>query len=154
MSVELVSVAAGAPIRPGILRLEVVTPTGIAVRADVDEVEAPSVDGEFGVLPGHVPLLAALRAGVVTFRSAGRTVVVAVGPGFADTRPDRLSILTDRCIEAGDVSLSIARQGLEAAQRKMDEFPGLHEGNDFDDIAHARDWAQAQIDAARAVGRT
>ena len=45
------------------IRLEIVTPRGRALLASVDEVTAPSVEGEFGVLPGHLPLLAALRTG-------------------------------------------------------------------------------------------
>ena len=45
-----------------VLKLEVVTPGGLAVRAEADQVEAPSVFGEFGVLPGHLPLLAAMAS--------------------------------------------------------------------------------------------
>ncbi|MCK6590794.1 MAG: ATP synthase F1 subunit epsilon, partial [Polyangiaceae bacterium] len=51
--------------------LEIVTPTGVALKERVNEVTAPSVAGEFGVLPGHLPLLAALRTGLVTFRQDG-----------------------------------------------------------------------------------
>jgi len=55
--------------RPGgKIRLEVVTPEGLALNADVDEFTSPSVQGQFGVLPGHLPLLAALRTGVVSYR--------------------------------------------------------------------------------------
>jgi F-type H+-transporting ATPase subunit epsilon len=46
--------------------LEIVTPTGVALRKQVTDVTAPSVAGEFGVLPGHLPLLAALRTGLVS----------------------------------------------------------------------------------------
>ena len=42
------------------LRLEIVTPDKVVLQADVDYVGAPGVDGEFGVLAGHIPLLAAL----------------------------------------------------------------------------------------------
>ncbi len=84
--------------RSGLLTLSVVTPTGAAVTAETDQVEAPSVHGEFGVLPGHRPLLAALRAGVVRYRTAGKTLAVAVGPGFAEISPDSVTVLTDRCV--------------------------------------------------------
>ena len=40
------------------IQLEIVTPKGRALTATVEEVTAPSVDGEFGVMPGHLPLLA------------------------------------------------------------------------------------------------
>ena len=100
---------ATTPQRGGVLRLDVVTPAGVAVRKDVDTVEAPSVDGEFGVLPGHLPLLAALKAGVVRYRSEGKTFVLAVGAGFAEAGADLMTILTDRCLEAKDIDVAKAR---------------------------------------------
>jgi F0F1-type ATP synthase epsilon subunit len=70
--------------------LEIVTPKGRALSVSADEVTAPSVDGEFGVLPGHLPLLAALRTGLVTYRVGGETKKCAVGPGFAEAGPDKV----------------------------------------------------------------
>ena len=46
---------------PDTLLLEIVTPTGVALSEHVTDVTAPSIAGEFGVLPGHLPLLAGLR---------------------------------------------------------------------------------------------
>ncbi|MBW2375487.1 MAG: ATP synthase F1 subunit epsilon, partial [Deltaproteobacteria bacterium] len=46
------------------LQLDVVTPSGSVLSAQVDSVQAPSVEGEFGVLPNHLPLLAALKCGL------------------------------------------------------------------------------------------
>jgi F-type H+-transporting ATPase subunit epsilon len=77
------------------IQLEIVTPRGRALVASVDEVTAPSVHGEFGVLPGHLPLLAALRAGIVSYRQGGETRQCAVGSGFAEAGPEKLLILTD-----------------------------------------------------------
>ena len=57
------------------IQLEIVTPKGRALVATVDEVTAPSVEGEFGVLPGHLPLLAALRTGLVSYRQGSETKV-------------------------------------------------------------------------------
>ncbi len=62
--------------------LEIVTPRGRALTVTADEVTAPSVDGEFGVLPGHLPLLAALRTGLVTYRVGSEMKKCAVGPGL------------------------------------------------------------------------
>ena len=71
--------------------LEIVTPKGKALVVSVDEVTAPSVQGEFGVLPGHLPVVAAIRTGIVTYRTGSESKRVAVGPGFAEAgnpRPD------------------------------------------------------------------
>lgn len=144
---------ATGPLRSGVLRLDVVTPAGVAVRKDVDQVEAPSVDGEFGVLPGHLPLLAALRAGVVRYRSEGKTFVLAVGAGFAEAGGDAMTILTDRCLDAKDVDLAKARADLDAASKKLDAFSGAMEGAEFDELTRSAQWFQAQLDAARESGR-
>lgn len=140
--------------RGSVIRLEVVTPTGPAVRTDVDQVEAPSVNGEFGVLPGHLPLLAALRAGVVRYRSAGKTFVLAVGTGFAEAGPDKMSILTDRCVESQDVNIAEARASLDAAQKKLDAYQGDTGTREHDELAQSVDWYQALLDAAKEAGRS
>lgn len=144
---------ATTPHRGGVLRLDVVTPAGVAVRKDVDTVEAPSVDGEFGVLPGHLPLLAALKAGVVRYRSEGKTFVLAVGAGFAEAGADLMTILTDRCVEAKDVDVAKARTELDAAAKKLEAFNGPQEGAEFEELTRSAQWFQAQLDAARESGR-
>ena len=53
------------------MKLSVTTPRGALVDADVDEVTAPGALGEFGVLPGHVPLMSALKPGVLVYRAGG-----------------------------------------------------------------------------------
>ena len=80
----------------GAIELEIVTPDGVALREKVQMLTAPSVDGEFGVLPGHRPLLAALKTGIVTYTKNGTEVRVAVGPGFVEVFEDRAVLLTDR----------------------------------------------------------
>ena len=65
------------------IELEIVTPKGRALTESVDEVTAPSVQGEFGVLPGHLPTVSAIRAGIVTYKQGNELKKVAVGPGFA-----------------------------------------------------------------------
>ncbi|MFO0627796.1 MAG: ATP synthase F1 subunit epsilon [Polyangiales bacterium] len=139
--------------RAGTIRLEVVTPEGAAIRVDVDQVEAPSVNGEFGVLPGHLPLLAAMRPGVVRYRSAGKTLAAAVGAGFAEAGPDRMAILTDRCVDGKDVDVADVRAQLESASRKVDAWGDAAEGPAFEELSRAVQWYQAQLDAARELGR-
>ena len=105
--------------RSGLLTLSVVTPTGSAVTAETDQVEAPSVHGEFGVLPGHRPLLAALRAGVVRYRTAGKTLAVAVGPGFAEVTPLGVTMLVDLVEAVGTVDVATATRDLDAAEKAL-----------------------------------
>src|ERR1700733_10204988 len=101
------------------IELEIVTPRGRAFAAPVDEVTAPSVHGEFGVLPGHLPLLAALRTGIVTYRQGSETTRCAVGPGFAEAGPDRLVILTDDYAERAQIDPVIVRKDLAEVEQEL-----------------------------------
>lgn len=139
--------------RAGVLQLAVMTPKGAAVTAEADQVEAPSVDGEFGVLPGHRPLLAALRAGVVRYRSAGKTTSLAVDAGFAEVSAEGVTVLTDRCVNAADVDVAATRAELESAQRRFDAAQGSAETADLDEARRLVDWAAARLEAARDAGK-
>src|SRR5271168_3961467 len=101
------------------IRLEIVTPRGRALTANVDEVTAPSVEGEFGVLPGHLPLLAALQTGLVSYRNGQDVKRCAVGRGFAEAGPDKLVILTDRYIEREQIDPVLVRKELSEVQQKI-----------------------------------
>lgn len=66
------------------LTLSVVTPEGQLLAQPVDEVTVPGVQGELGILPGHIALLAATKEGMVSYRRGGERGRIAVGPGFAE----------------------------------------------------------------------
>ena len=66
------------------LALSVVTPTGVAFEQQVDEVTVPGLLGEFGVLPGHIAVLSAVKAGVLSYRAGTERGRLAVGEGFAE----------------------------------------------------------------------
>jgi F-type H+-transporting ATPase subunit epsilon len=101
------------------IQLEIVTPRGRAFAAAVDEVTAPSVHGEFGVLPGHLPLLAALRTGIVTYRQGNETKRCAVGPGFAEAGPDKLVLLTDDYTERAQIDPVLVRRELAGVELQL-----------------------------------
>src|SRR5258705_6314214 len=75
------------------LRLSIVTPTRPLVDADVEQVVAPGSEGEFGALPGHSPLLVALKPGGVRWIGAGRGRRAAIAGGFAEVTQERVTVL-------------------------------------------------------------
>jgi F-type H+-transporting ATPase subunit epsilon len=107
------------------IQLEIVTPKGRALAATVDEVTAPSVNGEFGVLPGHLPLLAALRTGIVTYRQGNETTRCAVGAGFAEAGPDKLVILTDEYAERSQIDPVIVRKDLAQVEQELQKLESV-----------------------------
>ena len=102
---------------PTSLRLEFVTPERAIVHEDVDEVELPGEDGFFGVLPGHAPLLAALKTGQMWYRRGSERRYAFIAGGFAEVLPDRVSILAQVAERAEDIDL----QRAEASKRRAEE---------------------------------
>ncbi len=101
--------------------LEIVTPKGRALSVSVDEVTAPSVQGEFGVLPGHLPIVAAIRAGIVSYRQGNETKKVAVGPGFAEAGQNKLLILAEEFADRSTIDPVVVRKDLTELQPKLEK---------------------------------
>ncbi len=78
------------------LQLQVITPSRVIVDELVDEVVAPGVLGEFGVLPGHVPFITLLAEGEVRYRKGSSEQKLAVEGGLAEVRDNKVTILTDK----------------------------------------------------------
>ena len=104
--------------------LEIVTPTGVALREQVSDVTAPSVAGEFGVLPGHLPLLAALRTGLVTYHKDGEEHRIAVHHGFVEVVNDTALLLTERFLRKPDVDVVRVRRRLKEVDLELDHWQG------------------------------
>ncbi|MBW2211458.1 MAG: F0F1 ATP synthase subunit epsilon [Deltaproteobacteria bacterium] len=103
------------------LQLDVVTPSGSALSIRVDSVQAPSVVGEFGVLPNHLPLLAALKCGLLVWEVEGKRNIAAIGPGFVEGGPDKVLLLTDLFRGAQSLRRAVRRPGIQraAARRRL-----------------------------------
>lgn len=128
------------------LELEIVTPAGVVVREDVDEVEAPGVMGHFGVLPGHRPFMSQLRAGELRYRSGRDEVFVAVHWGFAEVLPNKVTILVETAELAGDIDLERAESARKRAEDRLQQFGTAY---DADKARAEYERAQARIDAAQ-----
>ena len=81
-------------------RFSLVAPERELYAGEVDQVDAPGTEGDFGVLAGHEPLMTTLRAGEVVVRSGGQRRVFTVDGGFADITPDAFTLLADGAREA------------------------------------------------------
>jgi len=126
------------------VQLEIVTPRGSAITVEVDEVTAPGVRGEFGVLPGHTPFVSALRAGVLSWKQKGGRRVMAVGPGYAEVSgKDRVVVLAQQAIAADDIDATAAERDRDEADRALKDASGAAR----DEHDRKRAWAQAQLDA-------
>jgi F-type H+-transporting ATPase subunit epsilon len=135
-------------------QLDVVTPAGSVLSMQVDSVQAPSVEGEFGVLPNHLPLLAALKCGLLVWEVGGKRKVAAIGPGFVEGGPDKVLLLTDLYAAPENIKPEAVREELAKAEEALKAFDELYEGPDYNELQRDIDWAQARLEAwaaARAV---
>jgi F-type H+-transporting ATPase subunit epsilon len=80
------------------LHLEFVSPESVLFSGDVDQVDLPGAEGDMGILPGHAPLVTALRPGIVTIFRDGAPVPIVVIGGFAEVSPAGLTVLADRAM--------------------------------------------------------
>jgi F-type H+-transporting ATPase subunit epsilon len=131
--------------------LEIVTPKGRALQASVDEVTAPSVNGEFGVLPGHLPVVAALRTGIVTYRVGSESKKVAVGSGFAEAGENKLLILADEFTERSTIDPVVVKKDFDEASEKLDKLLGISEltheqASEKKVLIERQNWLAAQLE--------
>lgn len=108
----------------GRLHLTVVTPTRTAVAAEVDEVTLPGALGALGILPGHTPLLAALRIGELSYRQGVRERYLAIQRGFAEVAGDRVTVLAEIAELPEEIDLEQAQSDKHAAELAMKTASG------------------------------
>ena len=119
---------------PTQITLEVVTPEGLLLREQVDEVIAPGSEGYFGVRPGHTPLLASLGVGEISYRQGAAWHYLTCFWGFCEVLPDRVSILA----EIGERAEAIDLARAEAARRRAEErMKTIREEQGFDEARQA-----------------
>jgi F-type H+-transporting ATPase subunit epsilon len=101
------------------LTLEVATPSRLVVSESVDEVVVPGIEGYFGVLPGHAPLLSTLGIGELTYRSGRDEHYLAVAGGFAEVRNDKVIVLADSAERPEEIDRERAARARERAERRL-----------------------------------
>ena len=103
------------------LHLEIVTPEQKIYSDDVDSVVIPGVEGELGVLPEHVPLMTQLLPGELRVLKGGEELCLAVGEGFVEIGPDKVTVLTDMAVKESEIDESAAEDAVKRAEEAMKE---------------------------------
>ena len=127
------------------LRLEIVTPEAKIYSEDVDGVPIPGADGEYGILPLHVPLITALKPGPLKVQKGGQEILIATGGGFAEVMPDHVSVLTDMALRDTDVDESAAQAAMDRAKAALADKTLSSEAQAEAEAALARSLAQLHI---------
>ncbi|MCP9451073.1 MAG: F0F1 ATP synthase subunit epsilon [Nitrospira sp.] len=103
----------------GKILLEVVTPEKLLLSQQVDEVIAPGLEGDFGVLPGHCHFLSMLRIGELRYRVGEQVNHMAVLWGYAEVTPAKVTIMAEIAEKAEDIDVERATAKLEEAERRL-----------------------------------
>lgn len=101
------------------IQLEVVTPARAVLKERVSEVVLPGIEGDLGILPGHIPLLTALDIGQMTVNVDGKERTFCIDGGFAEISHHKVTVLTEGCEGADEIDIEHARQLLKDAEEHM-----------------------------------
>jgi F-type H+-transporting ATPase subunit epsilon len=101
------------------LTLEIVTPEARVYSDTIDTVVIPTVEGEVGILPGHIPLLTQVEHGELVVTKGGQTQFLAVSGGFAEVEGDRVHILAEHAITEDKIDENAVQAALKRAEQEL-----------------------------------
>jgi F-type H+-transporting ATPase subunit epsilon len=107
------------------LILEIVTPDARVYSDTIDSVVIPTVEGEVGILPGHIPLLTQVENGELRVLKGNETMLLAVSGGFAEIADDRVHVLAEHAISEEKIDERAVEEALKRAERELDEAKHL-----------------------------
>jgi F-type H+-transporting ATPase subunit epsilon len=104
------------------IRLRLVTPSRLLLDEEVDEVTAPGVLGEFGVLPNHIAFLTLLAPGELSYKQGATRTRLAIGGGYAEVLNNVMTVLADAAEFADEIDIERARRAKEQAEKKINSL--------------------------------
>ena len=104
------------------IQLDIVTPEKKILSETVDSVVLPGTEGEFGVLPMHVPLVTTLQPGELVYAKNGKSEHFAIGTGFVEVTGTSVAVLTDMAVEAAAIDEKAVQDALDRAQHALEHL--------------------------------
>lgn len=106
--------------------LEIVTPERQIYSQQVDSLSVRGVEGDLGILAGHIPMVTPLQIAPVSIKASGKTEILAVNGGFVEIRKDKVVILAESAERPSEIDVERAKAARERAevrlQSKQDEY--------------------------------
>jgi len=99
--------------------LEVITPERTFFQGNVEMIIVNSLDGELGVMKGHLPMVASVNIGSLKIKQNGKWREAAINEGFMEVLPDRTIILSHSVEWPEEIDARRAQAALERAQERM-----------------------------------
>jgi F-type H+-transporting ATPase subunit epsilon len=109
---------------PSTFHFDLVSPEKLAFSGEVDQVDVPGVEGDFGVLAGHAPVVAAIRPGILTVMSGGTAQKIIVLGGLAEVSDKGLTVLADVATSLQDLDKNEFADRIAGMEAKLAEKDG------------------------------
>jgi F-type H+-transporting ATPase subunit epsilon len=103
---------------------DLVSPEKLAFAGEVDQVDVPGVEGDFGVLAGHAPVVAAIRPGILTIISGGSKQKIIVLGGLAEVSDKGLTVLADVATSLDELDRAQFAETISDMEAKLSEKEG------------------------------
>ena len=104
---------------------DLVSPEKLLFSGDVEQVDVPGAEGDFGVLAGHAPMVATLRPGILTVHGAGGAQKIVLLGGFAEVSAQGLTVLADVAEAVEDIDRAVVAARIAEMERRIEKMePG------------------------------
>ncbi len=130
------------------LTLEIVTPEAKVYSDTIDSVVIPTMEGEVGILPGHIPLLTKVANGELRVTKGAQTLHLAVGGGFAEIDGDKVSVLAERAITEEQIDEKAVEDAMKRAEQAMKDAKDM-DPNEFEHLQSMVRFAGVQLAVKR-----
>src|SRR6201990_1373415 len=117
---------------------DLVSPEKLAFSGEVDQVDIPGAEGDFGVLAGHAPVVAALRPGILTVTSGGTQQKIIVLGGLAEVSDKGLTVLADVATSLQDLDRAKFADQISSIEAKLAEKEGSELDRAVERLDHFR----------------
>jgi F-type H+-transporting ATPase subunit epsilon len=101
------------------LHFDLVAPERLIASEDVDQVDVPGIEGVFGVLPDHAPMMTVMAPGVVRVTNGGAETRIFVRGGFAEVTPRGLTILAEEAVPVAELNAAKIAERIRHAEQDL-----------------------------------
>ena len=115
---------------------DLVSPEKLAFSGEVDQVDVPGVEGDFGVLAGHAPVVAAIRPGILTVMSGGSKQKIIVLGGVAEVSAKGLTVLADVATSLDELDRAQFAETIADMEAKLSEKEGSELDREIERLDH------------------
>lgn len=106
------------------LHFELVSPEKLAYSGEVDQVDVPGLEGDFGVMAGHAPMIASVRPGILTITIGGKHERIIVLGGLAEVNDKGLTVLAETAVSVQDLDRALFAEKIAEMEEGLKELEG------------------------------